>query len=75
MAIVLTPPRVKTLSVERATPARLRAKVPPLSAISPPGRAVAVSRRRVPPLITRPAVEAVEPAKARVPLVTMVVPA
>ena len=76
LAIVLTPPKVNCLAVAKAAPPRLRAKVPPLRAISPPGSALALSRRTVaPPPMTRPAVEASVPFRASVPLLTTVAPA
>ena len=72
---LLAPATVKTLSVLKAAPPRLSANEPELRAMSPPGSAPAASRRSVPPLTWTPRVEAVVPARARVPFATMVAPA
>ena len=72
---LLAPATVKALSVTKAAPPRLRANAPELRAMAPPGSAPAASRRSVPPLTWTPAVEAFVPARARVPLATMVAPA
>ena len=72
---LLAPETVKSLSVDQVAPPRLRAKVPALRVMSPTGSAPAASRRSVPPFTRTPVVEAVVPAKARVPPLTMVAPA
>ena len=71
---LLAPATVKVLAVEKAAPPRLRAKAPELRAMLPPGSAPAASRRSVLPLTVTPKVEALVPARARVPLATMVAP-